>query len=333
MAAGGSKIAVVSALAGNSLVMVAKFTAFAFTGSGAMLSEGIHTAADVLNQLLLLIGVVQSEKTPDHAFPYGYTAERYVWALISAVGIFFLGCGVTVYHGINQLLHLGDHGLKDITWAIGVLIISLIIEGFVLWVAVRAARKQAAGKPFFKFLREEADIATVAVILEDAAACLGVIIAMTALVLAKLTGEHYWDAIGSLAVGALLGGVAIWLIAKNRSLLVGPSVPPHVRAQVMKIIQDNPAVEEVVDLRSRVLDTNTYRIKADVQFSGEKLSEKLAEQIEAAYPNIKTEADFKNFAKEYADDVIELLADEIDTIEKSIRDKIPQAEHLDLEAD
>ena len=94
MATGGSKLAVVAALVGNFIVMIAKFVAFLFTRSGTMLSESIHSLADFLNQLLLLIGIERSNRQPDTAFQYGYGAERYVWALISAVGIFFLGCGV-----------------------------------------------------------------------------------------------------------------------------------------------------------------------------------------------------------------------------------------------
>ena len=100
-----SKGAVVAAIVGNFLVMIAKFVAYFATGSGAMLSEGIHTFADLLNQILLLVGIKRSVHDPNDKYAYGYGAERYVWALISAVGIFFLGCGVTVYHGISSLLH------------------------------------------------------------------------------------------------------------------------------------------------------------------------------------------------------------------------------------
>ena len=225
MAAQGSRGAVIAAIVGNSLVMVAKFIAFAFTGATSMFSEAIHTLADLLNQILLLVGIVRSEKSADPDFAYGYMAERYVWALISAVGIFFLGCGVTIYHGVESLFS-DHHELKDVNWAVGVLIFSLILEGYVLWVAVKAGMQQAEGKPFLKFLRTEADPATVAVILEDSAACLGVIIAMVAIILSNVTGHAYWDAIGSITIGVLLGLIAVWLIYRNTQLLVGASIPP-----------------------------------------------------------------------------------------------------------
>ena len=329
MATQGSKGAVVAAIAGNSLVMLAKFGAWIATGSTSMLSEAIHTLADLLNQILLLVGIVRSGKTADPDFDYGYAAERYVWALISAVGIFFLGCGVTIFHGIESLL-ADHHEVKQSTCAF---VVALIVEGYVLWVAVKAVIQQAEGKPFFSYLKTEADPATVAVVLEDSAACLGVIIALGAILMAQVTGHAYWDAIGSITIGLLLGVIAIWLIFRNTQLLVGASIPPKIRQQVMRIINDNPAVEEIVDMKTRVLDTETYRIKADIRFDGEALSEKLRPQVEAAYEKIKSPEDLQNFAREYADDVVELLADEIDNIEKKIQQEIPKARHMDLEAD
>lgn len=331
MAASSSKTAVAAAIGGNGLVMIAKFVAFLFTGSGAMLSEAIHTFADLLNQILLMVGIVRSTRDPDHIYEYGYQSERYVWALISAVGIFFLGCGVTIYHGIQSLLH--PHELKELSWAIGVLIFSFVLEGIVFWIAIRAAKQQAAGKPLMHFLRYEADPAVTAVVLEDFVACLGVLIAMGAIMLSKLTGDVYWDAIGSLIIGGLLGAIAIWLIARNTSLLVGASIPAKIRKQVEEIINDDPAVEEIVDLKTRILDTDTYRIKADIHFDGGALADKLRPQLREAYDNIQSFEEFEKFAHEFGDDVVELLAEEIDLIERKIRKQVPQAKHLDLEAD
>ena len=331
MATQGSTRAVVAAILGNALVMVAKFVAFLFTGSGAMLSEAIHTLADLLNQILLLIGIVRSDRVPDLEFQYGYRSERYVWALISAVGIFFLGCGVTIYHGVQSLIH--PHELQELGWAIGVLVFALLLEGYVLLVAVRAVQKQAAGKPFFRYMRQEADPATVAVVLEDSAACFGCVIAMVAILLAKWTGSPYWDAIGSIVIGCLLGAIAIWLIWRNSQLLIGLSVPPKIRQQIRQIIEQNPAVEEIVDMKTRVLDTETYRIKADVRFDGESLAKQLGPKIDQAFEQVQSREQFHQFAREYADDVVELLADEIDQIERKIQSEFPQARHLDIEAD
>lgn len=332
MAGQASKGAVIAAIVGNSAVMVAKFTAFFATGSGAMFSEAIHTFADVLNQILLLVGIKRSSNDADDKFDYGYGAERYVWALISAVGIFFLGCGVTVYHGISSLF--GAHEpMSNYGWAIGVLIVSFLVEFYVLLIAVKSVKKQAEGAPFFKFMKTEADPAVVAVVLEDSAACVGVLIALAAIGLTKITGHHYWDAVGSIAIGVLLGFIAFWLIHRNRSILIGESVPVHIRNQLMQILQDNPTVEEVVDLRTRILDTETYRIKADLHFDGSALAQKKKHELRAEYDKIDNYEQFEAFAIRYADEIVDLLADEIDNIEKQIRKEIPRAEHMDLEAD
>lgn len=332
MAIGGSKLAVGAAIGGNTLVMIAKFVAFGFTGSGAMLSEAIHSVADVLNQILLYVGLVRSDREADHAFEYGYGAERYVWALMSAVGIFFLGCGVTIYHGITSLLNPA-HQIREIGWAISVLVISFLVEALVLLLAVRTVHRDAAGRPFFEFLWTEADPSAVAVILEDSAACLGVLVAFAAIILTSVTGHQYWDAVGTLLIGVLLGAVAFWLVLRNRVLLVGPSIPPHVRAQVLKILEESPAIEEIVDMRTEMMDSETYRIKADLKFDGAVLAQKLEPKLKRAYPHIQSYEDFRRFAIYYADQVLEVLGDEIDAIEHKIQTDVPKARLLDLEAD
>jgi len=230
-----------------------------------------------------MVGIVRSDKTPDEDHAYGYMAERYIWALISAVGIFFLGCGVSMYHGIETLIHhMTTHG-------------------------------------------EEAH--------KMEQACVGVVIALVAIIIYQFTGNPYIDPIASILIGLLLGFVAMWLVWRNSSLLIGTSVPAHIRSQVEKIIHENPAVEEIVDMKTRIMDTETYRIKADLRFDGEALADKLSEKLPAAYEKIKNYDQFRDFAREFADDVVELLADEIDSIEKKIQEQVPQARHMDFEAD
>ncbi|MBH24704.1 MAG: cobalt transporter [Myxococcales bacterium] len=328
--AGSSRTAVVSAIAGNTAVMIAKFVAFGMTGSGAMLSEGIHSAADVLNQLLLFIGIVRSDRAPTPDYPVGYGRERYIWALISAVGIFFLGCGVTTYHGITGLMH--PHELGDLTAAVVVLLLSLLIEGFVFFIALRAMKKEAGDKPFFAYVKTEADPSAMAVLLEDAAACLGIVIALTCIGLAQVTGQTYWDSIGSIFIGILLGAVAIYLITRNHQLLIGQAVPDDVQQQLKTLIESNTSVEELVEFKARMIDLNTYDIMANVEFDGEAIADRLEPGLKEAWDGIDTYDDFRDFARGYADDVVEALGDEIDAIEKNIKETIPQAKFMDIEA-
>ena len=329
--ASGSKLAVGAAIVGNTAVMTAKFVVFGITGSAAMLSEALHSLADTLNQVLLMVGIVRSSRKADRHFPFGYGAERAVWALMSAVGIFFLGAGVTIYHGINSLLH--PHELTGLSWAIGVLALSFVIEGYILFVAVKAVRSEAAGKPFFAYLRTEAYPTGVAVLLEDTAACLGILLALGGILGTYFTHNVVWDSLASILIGLLLAGVAIWLITRNRDLLVGPAIPRDARDQVRALITRHPAVEKIVHLRTRVLDPHTYRVAADLEFEGEYLARQLEPKLRAAWDEIETYEDFEAFAARYADDVVEQLGDEVDAIEAEIRQLLPQARYLDIETE
>ncbi|MFK7779096.1 MAG: cation diffusion facilitator family transporter [Gimesia sp.] len=334
MAQNNSRFAVIAALVGNGVIMVVKGFTFLLTGSGAMLSETIHSVADFLNQVLLLIGLVRSDQAPDHRFEYGYAGERYVWALISAVGIFFLGCGVTVYHGVQSLFHPPTLEMGEMKWAIAALLFALVIDGIVFVLALKGEWKNAAkeSKPFHDYLRYEADPAAVAVILEDGAACVGVVIALTSIFLTQITGHHYWDSIGSISIGILLGCIAIWLIIRNQELLVGPSIPKQDKKRIENILKNNPLVEDVIDMRTRVLSIDNYRIKIDLSFSHQELTKRLKKKALAAYPEIKNEQDFENFCLNYTKDLLDTLTAEIDQIEREIRRQVPEAQHLDLEA-
>ena len=331
--AADSKSSVVAALVGNTFVMIMKFGAWFMTGSGSMFSEGIHTLADVLNQLLLLVGIVRSGKGPTEKYQYGHGQERFVWALVSAVGIFFLGCGVTLYHGIAGLF--GDHvPMKSLEWAIGVLTLSLIIEGIVLLIAVKGLLAAADGRPFISYLRKEADPSAVAVLLEDSAACLGVIFAMIAIGLSHWTGHAYWDSVGSITIALLLGGVAVWLTFRNKELLMGRSAPEEATDMIRKAIEGDNTVERIVTLKSKVIDTETYDVLVELEFHGEKLAERLEPRIREAYDKGINDYDaFYDFTKVFADDVVELLGTKVDELEKKVMDAVPQVKHIDVEPD
>ena len=161
----GTKNSVIAALLGNTFVTVIKFIAFAVSGSGAMLSEAIHSAADTGNQGLLYLGLRRAARSPDEDFHYGYGGERFIFGMLSASGIFFVGCGVTIYHGIHSLLSPKAPELGWLTFLI--LGISFLVEGSVLLLAVRSVNRERGSTPFLAFVRNGADPATVAILLED----------------------------------------------------------------------------------------------------------------------------------------------------------------------
>src|SRR5688572_22512237 len=165
VATASSLKSVVAALLGNSFVCVIKLIAFIMSGSGAMLSEAIHSAADTGNQLLLFIGLKRGQKAADDRFHYGYGGERFIFGMLSAAGIFFIGCGITIYHGVTSLISPHMPQLTSVTFI--VLATALVVEGGVLMFAVRGIAAQRGDLPFWEYVRERADPAAVAILLED----------------------------------------------------------------------------------------------------------------------------------------------------------------------
>ncbi len=333
--AGGSSRAVYTAIGGNTLVMVAKFVAFALTGSGAMLSEGIHSLADVGNQCLLALGIRTSARTADEAHPYGYAREQFIWALISAVGIFFLGCGVTVYHGVHSLLH--PEPLENLGVAMGVLIFSALVEGGTLLIAARSVYTQArhSGMGLRQYVLRGPDPMGVAVLLEDGAAVTGVLLAMAAIGLAQITGDPVWDGIASIAIGLLLGAVAIFLIYKNRKNLLIPSAPPEARAKAVAVLESDPIVESVTDIKATVIGADSLRFKAEVTFDGRAVARRHLEgqDLEAVLARIHSPEDLYAYLMRFGDELLDALGDEIDRLEGKVQSAVPKVRHVDLEAD
>ena len=332
--ASGSKTSVVSAIIGNSLVMVSKVIGFFLTGSSSMLAESIHSFADVMNQWLLLFGITKSEQAPDAHHARGYGRERFVWALISAVGIFFIGCGVTVYHGIEKLIHPSEHTQftsSEYMYALAILIFSLLVEGYVLWVAYKSIKKDSQGKPFWPYVFREADSSVVAVLMEDAAACLGIIIAFLALALTQITGQGYWDAIGSILVGILLGWIAVWLAHRNRALLIGQSIPQKDLDTLMNVLHQSEFIEEVDFIHTEVIGVDQYEAQIEADFDENLLVKSVQIDLKEAYKSIQSEEEFIAFCEKYGALCIEHVKEKIDELEAEIKSKVPQVDYIDIE--
>ncbi len=336
--AGGSEKAVYVAILGNSLVMLAKFGAFAVTGSAAMLSEGIHSLADVGNQALLALGIRQSEAPPSAEYPYGRRRERFIWALISAVGIFFLGCGVTVYHGVNSLLHphFDQAEFQSQLWILlGVLAFSFVIEGGTLLVAISAVNKQRDGKNLFRWFQDSSDPMSAAVLLEDGAAVTGVLIASVCVGLTLWTGNPVWDSVASIIIGLMLGGIAILLVQRNRELLVGEAPDPELVKAIAEVIAQDPAVESLHDVKAVVVGSNAIRFKAEIDFDGRVIARGVADQRNLAVElgELHDALALQEYLESFGEQVIDALGDAVDRIEERAAQVAPEVVHMDLEAD
>lgn len=322
---------VIAAFTGNAVVCAAKFFGFFITGSGAMFSEAVHSFADTANQFLLMIGVKLSVQKPNALYPYGHGKERFIWALISACGIFFIGCGITTYHGITTLLH--PEPVHFNIWAIIILGLAFVIESFTLWLAIKDLKEHFPNAKL-KTILQQADPTTLAVVYEDGLAVLGVCIAALSIYLTFITGNIYWDSVGSILIGLMLGAVAILLIAKNRNFLLTKSVPEHIEEIILDILNEDPTIEKVLDFKSAVLDIDKYLIKCDVEFNASALMKEFDTHhfLKNEYEDVKDSYEnFMKFSVDYMDRVPRLVGRRIDEIEKRIRAAVPEAVFIDIE--
>ena len=241
--AGNSKIAIYGAIVANTLIAISKFVASFFTGSSAMLAEGIHSLVDTGNGLLLLLGIKRSKQEPDALHPFGYGKEVYFWSFVVSILIFSLGGGFAIYEGIHALQD--PHVVEDPTWNYVVLCAALVFEGGALYVALKAFNKsRAKSQNLIKSIIRSKDAATFAVIIEDTAAVIGLSIALLGVFLSQQLNNPYLDGAASVLIGVLLLVVATFLARESKGLLLGESAHPEVVAAIEKILERNINVME-----------------------------------------------------------------------------------------
>lgn len=324
-------IPVIAALSGNVAVTIIKFIAAFISGSSALFSEAVHSFADTTNQVLLLIGLKRSKKLPDEVYIYGYGNERFFWALVSACCIFFIGAGITTYKGINAIIHPEEIIFQPIIFII--LAVSFIIESYTFYLAAKELKKIYPSLSWSERMKE-GDPSTLAVFFEDGLAVIGVAIAAISLVLAKTTGNHIYDALGSIIIGISLGIVALILIIKNRTFIVGKQIPANLQEKIIERLQDDPAIERVIDFKSTVLDIGIYRIKCEIEFNGTVLLKEIikTDSLEDQYDEIKDNyEEFKKFCVYFADRIPRLVGRKIDEIEEDLKRENPGVKYIDIE--
>jgi cation diffusion facilitator family transporter len=235
MAHSGSRHVVVLAFFANLGIAIAKTLAAVVTGSGAMLAESIHSYADAGNQVLLLVGESRALKLADERHPMGYGREAYFWALIVAVLLFTLGGLFSGYEGIHKLLH--PEPITSPGWAIGVLVVALLLEGYSLRAAWIEVTRSRGSRSFSRWARVTGDVNLLVVAYEDLAAMLGLVIALVAVLLTWLTGNPFFDAVGSCVLAVLLLYVASFLGSQVRRLITGHVVEEELRAALEEVWQ------------------------------------------------------------------------------------------------
>jgi len=240
---GGTARAILYAFIANGGIAVAKTWAAWVTGSGSMLAEAIHSYADTGNQVLLYLGLRQSQKAPDPEHPLGYGKSSYFWSFIVALMLFSLGGLFSIYEGVHKFNH--PEPLSNVWIAIGVLSVAVVLEGFSLLGCLREISLIRGERPFREWLKHTRSSELVVVLGEDVAALLGLALALFFISLASITGNTVFDAIGSMCIGVILIVISVFLTIRVRSLLVGRSADPIIQKAIDDIIRDDEDIVEV----------------------------------------------------------------------------------------
>jgi cation diffusion facilitator family transporter len=278
-----------AALAANTTIATAKGVAAALTGSAALFAETLHTIADAGNEVLLYIAIRRSRRPPDATHPLGYGAERYYWALLAAIGIFVVGGAVSIWEGINALIHPPP---LDAFWVgVVVLVVALILDGLSRTVAIRSLRAQAErrGVTVRQLLRESPDPTITTVYLEDTIDVVGAALALLALVLHRVTGSALPDALATLAIGGLLVLVASRLARRNRELLTNQAVPERYVEQLSSEIAAQDGIMRVDSVEAIYLGPREVLVAADVVMAPGLDGPEIAEALIAARRRLCTD--------------------------------------------
>jgi cation diffusion facilitator family transporter len=245
---GEGPLAIYTALGANLLIAVAKFVAAAITGSSSMLTEGVHSVVDSLNQVLLLYGQRRAARPADAQHPFGYGRELYFWSFVVAILIFALGAGVSIYEGWQHLLapEPMEHPLVNYI----VLGIAFLLEGTSCIVALRAFAKSKGNAGWWQAVRDSKDPTGFIVLFEDAAALFGLIVAAIGVALSQALGEPRIDGVASIVIGLVLGLVALLLARESKALLIGERAEPDVIRAVHDIVSRHPAIVSVNHVRT-----------------------------------------------------------------------------------
>ena len=236
----GSKKTVYVALGGNLAIAVAKFAAAWFTGSSAMLSEGVHSLVDCGNEILLLYGMKRAAQPPDLEHQFGHGREVYFWSFVVALLFFALGAGVSFYEGIQHLLHPEEIRNFPVTYA--VLLVSMVCEGISLRVAVKEFAQQKGALGYVEAIRRSKNPTTFTVLLEDSAALSGLSIALIGILGAQFLRVPELDGVASLGISLVLGTMAVFLAIETKGLLLGEQASPEFEAAILRAASEDPAV-------------------------------------------------------------------------------------------
>jgi cation diffusion facilitator family transporter len=283
--------AILYAFLANFGIAIAKTWAAWITGSGSMLAEAIHSYADTGNQVLLYLGLKQSQRPADAEHPLGYGKMSYFWSFVVAILLFSMGGVFSIYEGVHKLQH--PEPLSQLWIAVVVLLLAIVLEGSSLFGALREIKKVRGERPFREWLKHTRSSELVVVLGEDIGAQLGLIFALSFLVVAAVTGDPLYDALGSICIGVILIAISIFVASRIRSLLVGRSADPEIQATINAIIAEQESIESVFNTITVQFGPDTM-LAAKIKMRSElnideavRCINALERELKARVPNLK----------------------------------------------
>lgn len=286
MSVEGSKKAIIAALCASAGIAAAKFVGFAITGSSSMLAEGVHSVADTSNQGLLLVGQKRATKDADQLHPFGYGRSRYFYSFVVALVIFSLGSLFALYEGVEKIRHSGDHGLESPMVAVVILLVAIVLEGYSFYTAQKESRPLKGTASWWSFIRNSRTPELPVVLLEDAGALIGLVLALGGVGLTMATGDAVWDGIGTLCIGVLLGLIAIVLMVEMKSLLIGEGATVDEEAALTAALPGD-GVDRIIHMKTQYLGPDELMLAAKIAIAPGATAPEIAAAIDAAEARVR----------------------------------------------
>ena len=279
MAGGGHGTkAILAALFANAGIAIAKFVAFVVTGSASMLAESVHSVADSSNQGLLLIGGKRARRDATEQHPFGFGRERYFYSFVVAIVLFTLGSAFALFEGYEKVRH--PHELASIGWAVGVLVLGIVLEGFSFRTAIVEAQKvKRPETSWWSYVRNSRSPEIPVVLLEDLGALIGLILALSGVGMFVVTDDPVWDGIGTLSIGVLLGVIAVILAFEMKSLLMGESATSSMLTEIRSTLETHPDVQSVIHMQTQHIGPDELLVGAKLEFSSDLSVAELSEAV------------------------------------------------------
>ncbi|MFK0686615.1 cation diffusion facilitator family transporter [Mesorhizobium sp. IMUNJ 23033] len=284
---GGSRKVIYAALAGNLAIALTKFAAAFFTGSSAMLSEGVHSLVDTGNGGLLLYGMHRAARPPDRMHPLGHGRELYFWSFIVALLVFALGAGVSFYEGVMHIVAPEPVANAMVNYV--VLGLSFLFEGSSWYVALKEFRREKGRLGWIEAVQLSKDPSVYTVLFEDSAALLGLIVAFAGILAAEIFAMPELDGAASIGIAMILGATAIFLARESKGLLLGEPASPEVQKKVLAIAQKDPAVQRANGILSVHIGPQEIVAGLSIEFEDHMTAPEIEACVERLEARLKTE--------------------------------------------